>query len=125
MPKSFSRIAGVALAVALASTVAAQAQDRQVRRAKLAKANQAVVIAEIKAPPLTVQKRSFLDPGNVVSPYSGNGASEYLAANTFEHRPIYANFAPGRFGESTLPGRYDVPYNPRYFPERDLDFSPF
>ena len=80
-----------------------------------------MILAEITAPPLTVKKRSFLDPGNVVQVGADN---EYLTANTPENRPIYSSFAPARFGESTLPGRFDLPYNPRFEPSNNLDFMP-
>jgi hypothetical protein len=32
---------------------------------------------------------------------------------------------PDKFGEAVLPGRFDLPNNPRFFPNQDLDFSPF
>ena len=81
------------------------------------------MLAEIKAPPLTVLKRrSFLDPGNVVAVGAENA---YVTANTTEHRPIYNSFAPDRFGESTLPGRFDLPGNERFEPNNTFDFSPF
>ena len=49
----------------------------------------------------------------------------YLTTNTTEHRPIYNSFAPDRFGESTLPGRFDLPGNERFEPNNTFDFSPF
>lgn len=121
MPIHLTHLAGLALAATLAFSGTAQAQQH-VKRTRVA-SQRAIVVAEVSARPLTVQKRSFLDPGNVVAPYSNT--PEYIAANTTELRPVYNNFAPARFGESTLPGRFDLPNNPRFFPNRDLDFSPF
>ena len=75
----------------------------------------AYTVAEITAPPLTVRKRSFLDPGNVVAP--GSDTPEYIAASTTELRPVTASYAPAFFGESELPGRFDLPpSNPRFNP---------
>ncbi len=122
MPNRHLRRTFVALAAALLSTAAAQAQvHHHARRAT--PSSRAVLLAEVKAPPLTIQKRSFLDPGNVVP--VGSDTPEYVAANTTEHIPVYAGYAPARFGESTLPGRFDLPNNPRFYPQQDLDFSPF
>jgi hypothetical protein len=118
MPIRFTSLMTVAVATSLLTAGAASAQDHKHR-----KGARSVTVAEISARPLTVQKRSFLDPGNVVAP--GSDTPEYLAATTTENVPVYANFAPARFGESTLAGRFDLPNNPRFDPERDLDFSPF
>lgn len=117
-----SPLAGVAVALTVLATGAATAQDRHVRHVRvLAHASRSVLLAEVKAPPLTVKKRSFLDPGNVVEVGADN---EYLTANTTEHQPIYNSYEPARFGESTLPGRFDLPYNPRYESGNSLDFMP-
>lgn len=64
------------------------------------------------AQPLTVNRRSWLDSGNVVP--VGTGQS-YISSNTTLHTPVYASFAPDRFGQSTLPGQFDLPLpgNPR------------
>ena len=80
-------------------------------------------IAEIKAPELTVRRRSFLDPGNVVA--TGAETPEYIAAATTGVRPITSSYAPAFFGESELPGRFDVTPSERFYPQQDLDFSPF
>ncbi len=122
MPNRHLRLATVAVAAALLSTAAAQAQVHHHARRPVA-ASRAVLLAEVKAPPLTIQKRSFLDPGNVVP--VGSDTPEYVAANTTELVPVYAGYAPSRFGESTLPGRFDLPNNPRFYPQQNLDFSPF
>ena len=80
-------------------------------------------IGEVGAPPLTVKKRSFLDPGNVVG--VGSDTPEYVAASTGDRVPVYSSYAPAFFGESELPRQYELPDNDRYYPKRDLDFSPF
>ena len=91
----------------------ATAQDRVVRQHRVVHA-----AALKEPPPVTIQKRSFLDPGNVVPVGSD---SEELAANTYEHQPIYRSFDTAFFGESELPGPYDLPHNPRFFPRQNLD----
>ena len=73
--------------------------------------------------PLTVMKRSFLDPGNVVG--VGSDTPEYVAASTGDNVPVYSSYAPAFFGESELPRQYELPDNDRYYPKHDLDFSPF
>lgn len=121
MPNHLTHLAGLAVAATLVLSGAAQAQQHP-KRVKVAAPRQ-VILAEISARPLTVQKRSFLDPGNVVAP--GSNTPEYVAANTTELQQVYTSYAPARFGESTLPGRFDLPDNPRFYPNQDLDFSPF
>lgn len=120
MSNRLSPLAGIGLAVLLLSTAAAGAQDRNIRRVRIVHRAHPVFVAGPVAPPLTVRKRSFLDPGNVVEVGADN---EYLTANTTEHRQIYTSFAPARFGESTLPGRFDLPDNPRFFPRPNIDFD--
>ena len=121
MPIRFSPLAGAAVALALFGTGLAAAQDRHVRHVRVVHVRNPALLAEIKAPPLTVRKRSFLDPGNVVEVGADN---EYLTANTTENRPIYNSFSPARYGESTLTRRFDLPYNPRFEPGNSLDFLP-
>lgn len=120
MPKRLSPLAGFGLAVLLLSTAVASAQDRHVRRVRVVHRAHPVFVAGPVAPPLTVRKRSFLDPGNVVEVGADN---EYLTANTTEHRPIYTTSMQDRFGEGTLPGRFDLPDNPRFFPRPNVDFD--
>ena len=62
--------------------------------------------------PLTVTGRSWLDSGNVVP--VGTGQS-YISDNTTLNLPTYTSYAPDRFGQATLPGRFDLPFaaNPR------------
>ena len=62
------------------------------------------------APPLTIQRRSFLDPGPVVPVGS---MSNYMTANTSLHVPVYNISNPGAFGAQTLPRRFDPPGRPQ------------
>ncbi len=57
-------------------------------------------------PPLTVNKRSWLDPGPVVPQGS---MQDYVTENTiFNQTPDQADYR-SRFGNETLPGRFDLP----------------
>jgi hypothetical protein len=61
--------------------------------------------------PLTVQGRSFLDPGKVVP--VGRESSYVHAGHTFGRTPdFYAQ--PSRYGMETLPGRFDFPRQPLF-----------
>ena len=56
--------------------------------------------------PLTVNKRSFLDPGPVVPTGSGQN---YIAANTIFNKTQDRIFEPAKFGDSELQGQPYVP----------------
>jgi hypothetical protein len=60
-------------------------------------------------PPLTVNKRSFLDPGPVVPVYS---MSNYVTAITVFGQTPDQNFARSEFGNEVLPGPFSVPGRP-------------
>lgn len=94
---------GASMMVAALVPGAAQAQD--VRRHKVA----AVTTA---APPLTVNRRSWLDMGTAARVGTQDS---YLAASTTLNEPIYASFDQDRFGRSTLPRQFSLPFteNPR------------
>lgn len=63
------------------------------------------------APPLTIQRRSFLDPGPVVAVGSLN---RHVQAITTLAVPASAEIGvPGRFGYNTLPRRFDPPGRPQ------------
>ena len=116
----FSTLATAAAALALLSAGAAEAQTTRKAPApkqQAARAHRPVVIAEISdatAPrPLVIQKRSFLDPGNTVAP--GQDTPANVVFNTDEHVPVYRSYNTAFFGESELPGRFDLPpTNPRW-----------
>lgn len=60
-------------------------------------------------PPLTVNKRSFLDPGPVVPVGS---MSNYVTMNTVLGQTPDQNFLRSAFGNEVLPGPFSVPGRP-------------
>ena len=58
--------------------------------------------------PLTVNRRSWLDPGNSV-PSGGAGGPAYVTASTQFAKTEDRVFAPDRFGNASLPGQPYVP----------------
>lgn len=89
---SFKRVATILTVALAASTVMASLAEAQSRRGPLR---------------ITVQKRSYLDAGNVVPVGSMNRyASQHLAAT-----PVYASSAE-LYGEGTLPHRVGAGTNP-------------
>ena len=114
----------IALAATFATIGFADAQTvKKTHTAHAPRIARHAALAELTAPPLTVMKRSFLDPGNVVG--VGSDTPEYVAASTGDRVPVYSSYAPAFFGESELPRQYELPNNDRFYPKRDLDFSPF
>lgn len=90
--RSFKRLAAVLAVSVAASTVLASMAEAQQRRRPLT---------------VTVQKRSYLDPGNVVPVGSMNRyATQQLIAS-----PAYSNTAE-LYGEGTLPPRIGSGANP-------------
>lgn len=132
MANRFSTLLAVAAASTLLSAGLAQAEPArkpvklQGVKAQPAREHHPVVIAEISDAtarrPLVIQKRSFLDPGTASSPALGQ--PEYLASQTTDHLPVYTSYNTAFFGESELPRRYSLPYNPNQFPQHNIDFSP-
>lgn len=60
-------------------------------------------------PPITVNKRSWLDPGPVVQP----GTMEnYVNENTVLNQTPDQAYYRSRFGNETLPRRFDLPGRP-------------
>ena len=120
MAHRFSTVLTImAMATSLSMTLAEAQTTKKVRAVRSAKST---VIAEMsdasEGRPLTVRKRSFLDPGNAVP--VGSATPEYILANTSEHRNVYTSYAPAFFGESELPGRFDLPpTNPRFNPSAE------
>lgn len=125
MANHLSTILAAAVAATLLTAGAADAQAAKrvhVASAPKARASRPVVIAEISDAtairPLTVQKRSFLDPGNQVP--VGQDTPEYIVANTTQNIPTYRSYNTAFFGESELPGRFDLPpTNPRFNPDAE------
>jgi len=61
-------------------------------------------------PPLTVNKRSFLDPGPVVPVGS---ESAYMVQNTYFATTPDQNYARSKFGNEALPQPLEVPGRPQ------------
>jgi hypothetical protein len=70
-----------------------------------------LVIAQYgnERPPLTVNKRSFLDPGPVVPVGS---MSNYVTMNTVFHQTPDQSFLRSAFGNEVLPGPFSAPGRP-------------
>jgi hypothetical protein len=94
-----------AAAAMMAVTTSASAQTDRLRR------HHRFVAAQYsyERPPLTVNKRSFLDPGPVVPVGS---MSNYVTMNTVFHQTPDQNFARSEFGNEVLPGPLSVPGRP-------------
>ncbi len=127
MANRSSTLLTVLAASTLLSAGIADAQTARRAPAKMqaSRAHHPVVIAEISDAtyrPLTIQKRSFLDPGTASSPSLGQ--PEYIASQTTDHLPVYNSYNTAFFGGSELPRRYDLPYSPNQFPSNNVDFSP-
>ena len=122
MANHLSTVLMLATAAALLTAGAADAQTTKRAHTAQARAHHPVIIAEISDAtairPLTVQKRSFLDPGNAVP--VGQETPEYIVANTTQNVPVYRTYNTAFFGESELPGRFDLPpSNPRFNPSSE------
>ena len=95
-----------AVSLSCASLLAALAVMPTVADAQPARHHARVRVARHAAPPLTVHRRSFLDPGNVVPVGS---QSNYMTDNTIFIRTPDQNYARSKFGNETLPGPFDLP----------------
>ena len=98
-------LSAAGLTIALGFTAPGTAQAQGARR-------HLVVAQQTSAPPLTVNRRSWLDMGT--SSYVGT-QDNYLAESTTLHEPVWASYLPDRFGRSTLPRQFTLPFqeNPR------------
>ncbi len=125
MANRFSTLLTAAAAFTLLTAGAAEAQaPKTVSTPKLqaARPHHPVVIAEISDAtvrrPLVIQKRSFLDPGNAVP--VGQDTPANIVFNTTEHRDVISSYNTAFFGNSELPGRFDLPpTNPRFNPSAE------
>ena len=125
MANRFSTFLTAAAALTLLTAGAAEAQPpKKVQAPKLqaARPHHPVVIAEISDAtvqrPLVIQKRSFLDPGNAVP--VGQDTPANIVFNTTEHRDVISSYNTAFFGNSELPGRFDLPpTNPRFNPSAE------
>ena len=96
----------LAVSLSCASLLAAFAAMPTVAAAKPARHHARAHVVRRAAPPLTVHRRSFLDPGNVVPVGTG---SNYMTDNTIFIQTPDQNFARSKFGNETLPGPFDLP----------------
>jgi hypothetical protein len=99
--RTLPRIATLVLAAVAVAAAAASAQTKaKQRRSPLVEqyANQ--------APPITVKKRSFLDPGPVVPVGS---LSNYVTATTVFNRTEDQTFKRSLFGNEALPAPLEIP----------------
>jgi hypothetical protein len=95
----------VLAAATMGLMTSADAQSYRTRR------HHRVVVAQYsnERPPITVTKRSFLDPGPVVPVGS---MSNYVTMNTVFHQTPDQNFLRSAFGNEVLPGPLSVPGRP-------------
>ena len=115
--------AAAALTLLTAGAAEAQTVKRVTApRPQAARAHHPVIIAEMSDAtaqrPLVIQKRSFLDPGNAVP--VGQDTPANILFNTTEHRDVISSYNTAFFGNSELPGRFDLPpTNPRFNPSAE------
>ena len=133
MANRFSTLVMAATAfTSLTAGVAGAQTTRKVAfpKTQATKAHHPVLIAEMSdamaRKPLVIQKRSFLDPGNNVP--VGQDTPANIVFNTSEHVPVYRSYNTAFFGESELPGRFDLPptnsrFNPSSEPRIPLPFD--
>lgn len=98
MKKLLQAALGCSMIVAAVAPVTAMAQSGK----------RIVAARAVTAPPLTVNRRSWLDMGTAARVGT---VDTYISASTTLHEPVYASYIPDRFGQSTLPGRFDLPFN--------------
>lgn len=103
--KSTSLILSAAALAAMAITASAQTSARHTRPHRQTVAEQYAN----ERPPLTVNRRSFLDPGPVVPVGS---MSNYVTANTIFARTSDQNYARSKYGNEALPRPLEVPGRP-------------
>ena len=92
--------------LALVGAVAGMAPDAFAQRRRAPVLPEATDLGE--RIPLTVNRRSWLDPGNAVST-TGNFGPSYVAANTAFNRTQDRIFAPDGFGNDVIRNPPDVP----------------
>lgn len=96
------------IAILAASTVALAAVATSASAQTKAKQKRSPVVAQLgdEAPPITVRKRSFLDPGPVVPVGS---MSNYVTINTVFNRTEDQTFKKSLFGNEALPAPLEIP----------------
>lgn len=106
---------------ALALTVAAASAETPANRHSQRKKPITPVYYD-EQPPLTVNKRSFLDPGPVVPVGS---MSNYVTANTIFNRTPDQTFARSKYGNEELPWPLEVPGRPGPIVEFETPALPY
>jgi hypothetical protein len=99
--KSTSALVAAAALAMIATAASAEATARQRQHSK-----QVRPVYYDEQPPLTVNKRSFLDPGPVVPVGS---MSNYVTANTIFNRTPDQTFARSKYGNEELPRPLEIP----------------
>lgn len=94
-------LTAAAASLLLAALVPGAAEAQDLRRHR-------VVAVSTEAPPLTVNRRSWLDMGTAARVGTQDS---YLSASTTLNQPVYASYAQDRFGLSTLPRQFSLPFN--------------
>ncbi len=102
---TFNKATLLLAATALAATAGAAAAQSKRQRAQEQRAPYAA-----EQPPLTVNKRSFLDPGPVVPVGS---MSRYMASETIFARTPDQTAHRSLYGNETLPAPLEVPGRPQ------------
>jgi hypothetical protein len=95
---------------ALAVSMVALAAPANAQTARHRHNPSAVELYQNERPPLTVKRRSFLDPGPVVPVGT---MSNYVTMNTIFNRTPDQTFAKAEFGNDRLPQPLEVPGRPR------------
>ncbi len=112
-------------AVAVSLVLAAGVASAQVTKKKVHHYRYPAPLAandDIVRPPLTVNKRSFLDPGPAVPVGS---ESNYMVQNTYFARTPDQNFARSKFGNEALPQPLEVPGRPQPILEFETPGYPY
>ena len=115
----FHNKVSIVLAAALAAfTASANAQTQQRHRHR----QQVAERYYDERPPLTVNRRSFLDPGPVVPVGS---MSNYVTQNTIFGRTADQYFLKSQFGNEVLPAPLEVPGRPQPIVEFETPAYPY
>ncbi len=116
----FAKKPALALAAAILTALAANASAQEARQ----RYHHPRVAQQYgsERPPLTVNRRSFLDPGPVAPVGS---MTNYVAQNTYFARTPDQNFLKSEFGNELLPQPLEVPGRPQPVFEWETLGSPY
>jgi hypothetical protein len=119
---SSQRITIVFVAAAFAALTATASAQTQTQTQVRTHRSRVATTYYGERPPLTVNRRSFLDPGPAVPVGS---MSNYVTANTIFNRTPDQNFARSKFGNETLPWPLEVPGRPSPLVEFETPAYPY